>query len=202
VPRRDAECETVARPVGIRVPIEDERAADDEVARHAPDAEGAEASQHEEGVLVDQRWVSAAFDDQVPAQLAVEERPVGEEVGLEAMARSEALKNRQRRCDLVHRGGMHGSVGGLGREHRAVLRFGVHALVAPEAACCTLERRVERLPGGVPGASSQCDPDDTDEHHQPPHDGRSVATTTRRSQGDAGEHATSNSAMMVARRAQ
>ena len=202
MPRRDAECETEARPVGIRVPIEDERAADDEVARHAPDAEGAEASQHEEGVLVDQRWVSAAFDDQVARELAIEERPAGEEVGLEAMARPEALQDRQRRCDLVHRRGVHGAVGGLGREHRAVLRFGVHALVAAEAACGTLEGRLERLAGGVSGAASQCHPDDTDEHHQPPHDDRSVATTTRRSQGDAGEHATSNSAMMVARRAQ
>src|SRR5215475_2403715 len=71
-----------------------------------------------------------------------------------------------------------------GRARRPALASGVHALVAAEATCGTLERRLEGLAGSVLGASSECHPDDTDEHHQPPHDVCSVATRTRRSQGD------------------
>src|SRR5262249_27398219 len=44
-PVATAEGEAEPRPVGIRVPVEDERAADDDVACHGPHAEGPKASQ-------------------------------------------------------------------------------------------------------------------------------------------------------------
>ncbi len=118
--------------VGIGLPVEREVALYPQAAADALDAQCAQALDHQQCILIDERGIALALHRQVAGEHAIVHRAAGRERRDKTIFSSETTQQRERGWNLRHRRRMHRDVGGLRQQHGAVRRLDIHPLPAAE----------------------------------------------------------------------